>query len=117
MEKDPLMSTSNTNDPVNNPSHYGGVGNIYQPILVAEAWGFDKDTYLFQVLRYIARAGKKNPDKFIEDLEKGEFYLKRRIRNAKQKEEVVSTSTSSGGGIDADATYLFSGEVPGVGKV
>jgi hypothetical protein len=28
MEKDPLMSISNTNDPVNNPSHYGGTGNI-----------------------------------------------------------------------------------------
>ena len=69
---------------VNHPSHYGGGDNPYEVIKVAEAWGFDEDAYLFQVLKYTARAGKKSEDTELQDLEKAEFYLKRKIANLKR---------------------------------
>lgn len=66
-------------DSVNHPAHYGGEDDPYEVIKVAEAWGLDKDAYLFNTLKYIARAGKKNADTLLEDLKKGDFYLDRRI--------------------------------------
>ncbi len=66
---------------VNNPSHYGGVENPYEVIKVCEAWGLDKDAYLFNVAKYIARAGIKDPAKELEDLKKAAFYLNRKIQN------------------------------------
>lgn len=68
---------------VNGPSHYGGVENPYEVIKVCEAWGLDNDAYLFNVVKYVARAGKKDPNKLLEDLEKAQFYLNRKIQNLK----------------------------------
>lgn len=51
---------------------------------VLEAWGLDKDFYLGNVIKYIARAGKKDATKELEDLEKAEVYLKRRITELKK---------------------------------
>lgn len=70
---------------VNGPSHYGGVENPYEVIKVCEAWELDNDAYLFNVVKYIARAGKKDPNKLLEDLEKAQFYLNRKIQNLKNK--------------------------------
>lgn len=67
-------------DMVNHPSHYGGENNVYEVIKVCENWGLDKDAYLFNVVKYVARAGKKDINKEIEDLEKAAFYLDRRIK-------------------------------------
>ena len=66
---------------VNGPQHYGGVDNPYEVIKVCEAWGLDKDAYLFNVVKYVARAGKKDPKKELEDLKKAVFYLQRKISN------------------------------------
>lgn len=66
---------------VNHPEHYGGEGNPYEVVKIAEGTGLDKDAYLFNVLKYIVRAGKKDPNKEIEDLKKAQFYLQRRIDN------------------------------------
>jgi len=66
---------------VKNPTYYGGVDNPYEVIKVCEAWGLDKDAYLFNVAKYIARAGKKDPQKELEDLKKAAFYLNRKIHN------------------------------------
>ena len=66
---------------VNHPNHYGGEKNTYEVIKVCEAWGLDLDAYLFNVVKYVARAGKKDKNKEIEDLKKAEFYLKRKISN------------------------------------
>lgn len=65
---------------VNGPAYYGGIDNPYEVIKVCEAWGLDKDAYLFNVAKYIARAGKKDPTKELEDLKKAVFYLERRIK-------------------------------------
>jgi len=61
---------------VNHPSHYGG-DNVYETIKVIEAWGLS--FHLGNTIKYISRAGKKNPEKKIEDLKKAKFYLDRKI--------------------------------------
>ncbi len=62
------------------PTHYGGASNPYEVFNVLEAWNLDKDFYLGNVIKYIARAGKKDPTKELEDLQKAEVYLNRRIK-------------------------------------
>ena len=68
-------------DVINHPKHYNS-GNI-EPIKVIEDWnlGF----HLGNVIKYIARAGKKDPTKEIEDLEKARFYLNRHINTLKKQ--------------------------------
>ena len=66
---------------VNHPNHYGGEDNPYEVIKVCEAWGLDKDAYLFNVVKYVARAGKKEVNKELQDLKKSMFYLDRKIKN------------------------------------
>jgi hypothetical protein len=61
------------------PKHYGGADSTYEVFKVLEAWELDKDFYLGNVIKYIARAGKKNPAKEKEDLQKALVYLQRRI--------------------------------------
>jgi hypothetical protein len=65
---------------INHPNHYGGAENVYEVIKVCEAWDLHTDAYLFNVVKYVARAGKKDPTKEIEDLKKAAFYLDRRIK-------------------------------------
>lgn len=66
---------------VQHPEHYGGQDNQYEVIKVCEAWGLDHDAYLFNVVKYVARAGKKDQAKELEDLKKAAFYLERKIKN------------------------------------
>ena len=73
---------SENKENVNHPSHYQfGENNDYEVIKVCEAWELDKDAYLFNVVKYVARAGKKDPAKELEDLKKAKFYLDRKIKN------------------------------------
>jgi len=60
------------------PKYYGGAGNTYEVFNVLEAWGLDEDFYLGNVIKYLARAGKKTSSK-KEDLQKALVYLQRRI--------------------------------------
>jgi hypothetical protein len=66
---------------INHPEHYGE--GIYEAINVIEAWnlGFS----LGNVVKYLSRAGKKDPEREIEDLEKAKWYLERHIQNLKNK--------------------------------
>ena len=68
-------------DAVNHPQHYGG-DTTYEVIKVITAWnlGFD----LGNVTKYVARAGKKDPTKELEDLRKARFYLNHRINTLEQ---------------------------------
>ena len=67
---------------VNHPIHYGGKDNIYEAIKVIEAWNLD--FCLGNIIKYISRSGNKNKE--IEDLEKAEWYLNRKIQQLKNKE-------------------------------
>jgi hypothetical protein len=60
------------------PEYYGGKDSTYEVFSVLEAWKLDKDFYLGNVLKYLARAGKKSFNK-KEDLQKALVYLQRRI--------------------------------------
>ena len=65
-----------TREAVNHPSHYGG-DTTYEAIKVIEAWelGF----CLGNTVKYISRAGKKDPSATVEDLRKARWYLDREI--------------------------------------
>lgn len=62
-------------DAVNHPSHYtrGGI----EVLAAIEAWGLGFSTG--NAVKYIARAGHKDPSKTIEDLKKAIFYVQREV--------------------------------------
>lgn len=68
-------------DVVNHPSHYTD-GKI-------EVIEFIEDKNLNyhrgNAIKYICRAGKKDPQKEIEDLQKAIWYINREIRNLKRR--------------------------------
>lgn len=66
---------------VNHPQHYGGKDNPFEAIKVIEAW--DLDFCLGNAVKYISRAGKKEVDKTVQDLEKAKWYLERKILQLK----------------------------------
>ena len=72
-----------TNDPVNHPSHYT-CGKI-------EVIDFLEDQqfpyHLGNAVKYISRAGKKDPGKTVEDLEKAVWYINRYIGLLKKVQE------------------------------
>ena len=74
------------NDIVNHPSHYtdGGIETI--DFIEAKKLNFCRGN----AVKYIARAGKKDPAKEIEDLQKAVWYLNHeigRLQKTKQKQE------------------------------
>ncbi|HMS90593.1 MAG TPA: DUF3310 domain-containing protein [Candidatus Absconditabacterales bacterium] len=74
-----------TMEAVNHPQHYGGKDNPYEVVKVLEAWGLDKDFYLGNTIKYIARCGKKDSE--IQELEKAMWYLDRRIKCLKKEQK------------------------------
>jgi len=62
---------------IDHPSYYGS-DTTYETIKVIEAWQLD--FCLGNAVKYISRAGKKDPDKEIEDLQKAVWYIQRRIQ-------------------------------------
>ena len=64
---------------VDHPAHYGGKDDLYEAIKIIEALGFNFN--LGSCFKYLARAGKKDPTKLVEDLKKAAFYLNREIEN------------------------------------
>jgi hypothetical protein len=66
---------------VDHPPHYRADSGI-EAIDVIEAWGLNFN--LGNVLKYIARAGLKNPETMKQDLEKALWYLKRELDNGNQ---------------------------------
>lgn len=68
-------------DNVERPKHYN-TGKI-EVISAIEDWKMDY--HLGNVIKYVARAGKKDPAKTIEDLEKARWYLTRKIEQLKEE--------------------------------
>lgn len=70
-------------DNVNSPSHYNS-GKI-------EVIEFIEDQKLSyhsgNAVKYISRAGKKDPEKHLEDIKKGAWYLNREVENLEAKKE------------------------------
>lgn len=76
MVSDPSQLIPVEEDVVNHPSHYTS-GSI-------EVIDFIEDQklpyHLGNAMKYICRAGKKDPEKTVEDLQKASWYLKRYIQ-------------------------------------
>jgi hypothetical protein len=68
---------------VNHPDHYGGKDNPYEAIKVIRAWNLTFS--LGNVVKYVARAGKKDPLKRLEDLHKALWYLQEEITSEYEK--------------------------------
>ena len=68
-------------DMVQHPAHYIE-GRKYEPIDVLLDW-FGTDPLLWQVGKYISRAGRKGPA--LQDLQKARFYLDRAIKREEEQ--------------------------------
>lgn len=66
---------------VDHPSHYRK-DTGFEAIDVIEAWQLNFN--LGNAVKYISRNGLKDPDKYIEDLEKARWYIEREIKTRKQ---------------------------------
>jgi hypothetical protein len=66
-------------DSVNHPKHYNS--GKFEVIDVIEDWnlGFN----LGNAVKYVGRAGKKDPNKTVEDLSKAVWYIEREIKRLK----------------------------------
>ena len=64
-------------DNVNHPSHYTGGKIEVIDFIEDKELGF----HLGNAVKYISRAGRKNPDNTIEDLRKAVWYINRQIGN------------------------------------
>lgn len=62
-------------DNINHPSHYRGFSNGAEVIDITEQLNFNRGS----AIKYLARAGKKDPAKELEDLRKAEWYVQREI--------------------------------------
>jgi hypothetical protein len=62
-------------DPVKHPAHYTGHPSGIECIEVTEHMGF----CLGNAVKYLWRAGQKDPERTIEDLEKAVWYVRREI--------------------------------------
>ena len=69
---------------INHPSHYAD-GRRHEPIDVIQDWnlGF----CLGNAVKYISRAGRKDPEKYIEDLHKAIWYIQYEIDSNTKGEE------------------------------
>ena len=62
-------------DSVNHPSHYTSGKIEVIDFIEDKELGF----HLGTAVKYISRAGRKNPDKIVEDLQKAVWYINREI--------------------------------------
>ena len=78
------------NDPVNHPSHYAKGKIEVADFIADQKLNFDRGN----AVKYVCRAGSKDPEKEVQDLEKAIWYinheikmLKGDIENGTEKEE------------------------------
>lgn len=67
-------------DPVNRPAHYTDGKIEVIDFIEDKKLGF----CLGNAIKYISRAGKKDPTKEVEDLKKAKWYIERRIKELEE---------------------------------
>lgn len=94
-----------SSDDVNSPKHYLSPlplnkvyvdvhGNHYvQAIHVARAWGFHKRTWMFNALKYILRAGRKDPAREAQDIKKAIYYLNEEVTDLTEEGKFLNKQT------------------------
>lgn len=70
---------------VNHPAHYGGADAPHEVIKCLRAWGLESDALLWNTVKYIARAGRKDVKTLLEDLRKAQWFLGKRIDDLEEK--------------------------------
>lgn len=68
---------------VNHPPHYTGFSNGAEVIDITENLPFNRGN----AIKYLARAGKKNPDRELEDLKKALWFVAREIERLEKSEK------------------------------
>ena len=76
---------------VDHPVHYGGADNPYEAIKVLREWQLDKDAYLWNVGKYLSRAGHKDGNSQLQDLTKARWYLNYKIRLLEEQQKVAES--------------------------
>ena len=76
---------------VEHPSYYGGADNPYEAIKVLREWQLDKDAYLWNVGKYLSRAGHKDGNSQLQDLTKARWYLDYKIRLLEEQQKVAES--------------------------
>lgn len=79
------------------PDYYGGADNVYEVRKVIQEWNLPWE--LGDVVKYVARAGKKNPAEEMVDLIKARTYLNFRLeklQRAGQKRATVDEGDQKG---------------------
>lgn len=97
-------------DLINRPPHYANLKP--EPIDVIESWGLGY--HLGTVLKYIARAGKKEGAPIIQDLEKARWYLSREIERLKKVSpsnpaSVIGFEIHGSGSLPGERVALYGG--------
>ena len=72
---------------INHPSHYNQNKNGIEVIDIIEGQEWGEGFNRGNAVKYILRAGKKDPSKEIEDLEKARWYLNREINRLRANNE------------------------------
>ena len=67
---------------VDHPKHYGG-DVLHETWKCLDAWGLVANAYLWNAVKYISRAGKK--DDALIDLRKARWYLDREIERLERE--------------------------------
>lgn len=68
-----------TGDPVNHPSHYTSHPSGIETIQITRHMNFNRGN----AVKYLMRAGLKNSDKEVEDLQKAVWYIQDEIKKLK----------------------------------
>lgn len=89
------MSNDNKFNNVSNPQHYIAKSGVEVIDLIS-----DMPWIRGNAIKYIFRAGKKYPDKEIEDLEKAVFCINRELVRLR-RENQIKVSTVDGNGTEA----------------
>lgn len=78
----PWQERTLSSDSVSHPPHYAnGWSNGAEVIDLTEHLSFCAGN----VVKYVCRAGRKDPDKYVEDLEKAQWYLDREIARVRRR--------------------------------
>ena len=79
--EEPKEESKEESNNVNHPSHYTDGKIEVIEYIEDKKFGY----CLGNAIKYISRAGKKNKDKEIEDLQKAIWYIERRIKELKEE--------------------------------
>lgn len=78
-----MKKKNDQTDMVAHPPHYNS-GRI-EVIEAIEDWGLG--FHLGNTVKYVARAGKKDPKREVEDLEKARWYLSRKLELLRARDD------------------------------